>query len=133
LPVETIIEALAEATDDEEIAKRVAVVKATSKELAADKLVTGWPTLAEALGNDGEAIIAEFRRLLGLTITLADFAEVKHLPLDFLLVEVLHNLTEGGIGIPYKDISSETLVVKSLKSSQLEAIDRQDKQCGRPS
>jgi hypothetical protein len=114
--VETILEALAEATDDEEVAKRIELVKPTAEKLKADKPVTGWPKLAEVIGKDGQRVVTEFRRLLGLTITLADFAEAKRLPVDFLLAEGLHDLDEGGVGFAYRDAALKTIAVKIRKT-----------------
>jgi hypothetical protein len=114
--VEAIIEALAQATDDEELSKRVGVVKTTAEKLEADKPVTGWPKLAEAIGKDGGKVVTEFRRLLGLTITMNDFAEAKRLPADLLLAEGVHDLDEGGIGFAYRDAAGKTAAVKTRKT-----------------
>jgi hypothetical protein len=115
--VETILEALAEATGDEEIAKRIEVVKPTAEKLKNGKPVTGWPKLAEAIGKDGGKIVAEFKSLLGLTITLSNFADAKRLPLDFLVMtERLSDQPEGGIGIPYRDATGMEIAVKKRKT-----------------
>jgi DNA polymerase-1 len=111
--VQRLVEELGEATDDEQVHDRVELVKATDEKIRKGEPATGWPKLAEALGGDGAATVAEFRRRLHLTISLADLASHKRLPLDFLKAEGLHDLPLGaGVGIPYKDAGGKTLAVK---------------------
>src|SRR5262249_24498053 len=88
--VEAVVEDLAEVTGDEEIAKRTGLVRPTAERIRAHMPATGWPKLAEVLGGDGAAAVAEFRHRMGLTITLADLAGHKKLPVDFLEAEGLH-------------------------------------------
>jgi hypothetical protein len=109
---EAILEALARATADEETAKRVEVVRPTAEKIRQKKPATGFPKLAELLGPDGATMVREFKHQMGLTITLADLAGHKKLPVDFLEAEGLHDLPLGGVGIPYKDITGKTLCVK---------------------
>ncbi len=53
------------------------------------------------------------RDYLNSPLTLADFAEAKRLPVDFLEREGLHNLSDGrGIGIRYCDFDGAELYVK---------------------
>jgi hypothetical protein len=44
--------AVAEAAGDDEAKQRASTVKPTAKKLAADKSVTGWPSLVESVGKD---------------------------------------------------------------------------------
>jgi hypothetical protein len=50
--VETFIRAVATAAGDEETSKRADVVPRTSERVVGDQPVTGWPTLAGAVGED---------------------------------------------------------------------------------
>jgi DNA polymerase-1 len=110
--VQRLVEELAEATHDEQFNDRVNMVEATATRLRGKEATTGWPTLAELLGNDGAATLTEFKRRAGLTITLADLARHKRLPESFLQAESLHDLPLGGVGIPYKGAGGKTLAVK---------------------
>ena len=44
-----------------------------------------------------------FRIRLGLALTLKQLAEHSELPLEFLHGLGLHDLEDGGVGIPYRD------------------------------
>jgi hypothetical protein len=114
--VESIIETLTEATSDEEPAKRIALVRPTADKLQASKPASGWPKLALAIGKDGQKVVNEFRRLLGLTITPADFAAAKRLPVDFLAAEGMCGIAEGGVGFAYRDAAGRTITVKTRKT-----------------
>jgi hypothetical protein len=113
--VEALVEDLAEAVNDDDVARRLGAVASTADKIKNKKPATGWPRLAK-LCRGGEATVAEFRRRMGLTITLERLAAHKKLPLDFLQAEGLHDLPLGGIGIPYKDISGKTIAVKERRS-----------------
>jgi hypothetical protein len=110
--VEAIVEALAEATGDEEAEKRVPAVAATAAKLKDGRPVTGWPSVVEILGADGERVVAEVKHLLGLTINLADLAAHKQLPVAFLEGLGLHDLPAGGVGVPYCTLSGKAVVKK---------------------
>src|SRR5262249_27382493 len=58
---------LVEATGDDKAGRRTADLEDTARKLRDKKPVTGWPGLAKRLGTDGALVVAEFRRLLGLT------------------------------------------------------------------
>jgi hypothetical protein len=109
---EAIIEALVEATDDEEAQKRIEVVRPTAEKVRQKKTTTGWPTLAKVLGEDGAAVVREFRLKAGIAISLAQLAEHKRLPAEFLESLGLHDLALGGVGIPYRDASGRTVATK---------------------
>jgi hypothetical protein len=115
--VEAVVEALVEATGDEEAPKRVAAVAATAARLENCEPVTGWPTLDGLLGDcDGEVVL-EFRRRMGLVVTVEALARHKQFPADFLQAEGLHDLPDGrGLGIPYTDLSGKTVAVKERTS-----------------
>jgi hypothetical protein len=64
--VETIVEAIVEATGDEEGPKRLGLVGDTAAKLAEGKNVTGWPTLAKLLGDARDAVVRRVHELLGI-------------------------------------------------------------------
>ena len=82
--VEHFVEAVAEAADDDEVQKRVERVAETAKTIKAGGKATGFPSLAKAIGADGENIVRRLRLMLGLTIDLTTLAAHKKLPVDFL-------------------------------------------------
>jgi hypothetical protein len=108
--VQRLVSALGEATGDEETAERVKLVERTATRIHEDEPATGWKTLAELLGANGTSIVAEFKRRLGLVVSLVDLARHKCLPLEFLEEEGIHNLPFGGIGIPYHDAGDKITV-----------------------
>jgi hypothetical protein len=109
---EAIVEALAEATGDEETEKRVEVVRPTAEKVRQKKPTTGWPRLAEILGEEGASLVREFRLRLGIAVSLAQLAEHKRLPVDFLESLGLHDLALGGVGIPYRDARGRAIATK---------------------
>jgi hypothetical protein len=113
--VVAIVEALCEATADEEVQKRLARVVAAHEGLKASKSVTGWPTLAGVLGPDGWQVVGRARALLGLTITVEALAEHKRLPVEFLHEQGLRDLPEGGVGIPYRTPDGQEVVKRRVK------------------
>jgi hypothetical protein len=121
--VKRFIEAVAEKADDEEVNKRVGVVESTARKLRDGQPVTGWPTLAALLGPDGDGAVRRLLAELGVAtqITLAELAEDKRLPVEFLQSLGLQDLPEGGVGIPYRDAAGRTVEVKkrtALKASE---------------
>jgi hypothetical protein len=115
--VEHFIEAVAEAANDEEIQKRVEVVRPTAEKLAAgDANVTGFPKLSNLIGSNGqgEAVVRKLRADLGLNakVTLAELAEHKALPVEFLESLGLHDLSSGGVSVPYKDAGGKVIAEK---------------------
>jgi hypothetical protein len=109
---EAFLGAVAEAAGDDEIEKRLPRVAETAEKLRKNEKVTGWPSLADYLGNDGKNVVRRVRVLLGLTIDLERLASLKGLPLQFLQSLGLHDLPDGGVGIPYRDGSGRTVAVK---------------------
>jgi putative DNA primase/helicase len=63
---ELFVEFLAEQTGDEEAIKRVALVRDTAAKLRKGTPVTGWPKLAELLGNGGAQVVKELHGRLRL-------------------------------------------------------------------
>jgi hypothetical protein len=115
LPVEqaeAVVEALALATADEEVSKRVGLVRPTAEKVRRKEQATGWPRLAEILGTDGQSIVRAFRLKLGIVVSLAQLAEHKRLPVAFLESLGLHDLPLGGVGIPYWDAGGRTVATK---------------------
>jgi DNA polymerase I-like protein with 3'-5' exonuclease and polymerase domains len=110
--VEHFIEAVAETAGDDEPQKRVARVAETAERLKKKEKVTGFPKLAALLGADGSIVVRRLRVMLGLTIDLALLAAHKSFPAEFLERLGLHDLPEGGVGIPYKDGTGRTVAVK---------------------
>jgi hypothetical protein len=109
--VESLTAALAEATGYDQAEKEIAAVQTTAAKLKSSKPVTGWPKLIELLGTDGTQAVGQFRRLLGLTITVEDLAAHKQLPAGYLRALGLSDVAEG-VGIPYKDAGGKTVAVK---------------------
>jgi DNA polymerase I-like protein with 3'-5' exonuclease and polymerase domains len=107
-----LFEAVAEAAVDDEVENRLAVVQDTADKLKAQKPVTGWPTLAKLVGRDGDAVVSQLRHALGLTITLAELAADKGLPIEFLQGLGLHDLGHGGVGIPYRRRDGREPIIK---------------------
>jgi DNA polymerase I-like protein with 3'-5' exonuclease and polymerase domains len=70
--VERFVTALAAATGDDEARKRAAIVAQTAGKQQADKKTTGWPRLAELLGQDGKAVVSRALGWLGITSKKAD-------------------------------------------------------------
>jgi hypothetical protein len=116
--VEAFLVAVSEVAGDEEIAKRVEVVKPTEEKVKTRKPATGWPKLAELIGPDGEAVVRELRVRLGLTITLEQLAAHKELPVEYLQSLGLDDLPLGGVGIPYCDGSGQTVATKARMALQ---------------
>jgi hypothetical protein len=110
--VESLTEAVAEATGHDQTAQEVASVRTTAAKLKAGTAVTGWRRLLQLLGPGGGKAVGEFRRALGLTISLEDLAAYKRLPVAYLRGQGLHDLPGGGVGIPYKDAGGKTVAVK---------------------
>jgi DNA polymerase-1 len=111
--VRILVERLVELTQDEEGDKRLAILAATAEALKdSNARVTGWPRLITRLGKNGAPVVREFKARLGLTITLEQLAAHKQLPADFLRGLGLHDLDEGGVGIPYRDGSGKEVAVK---------------------
>jgi hypothetical protein len=63
---ERFIEALATATRDEELHKRVQAVALTGFKLSDNRQTTGWPKLGELLGPAGKDVVRRVRQWLGL-------------------------------------------------------------------
>ena len=106
------LEAVAETAGDDEIEKRLARVPETAEKLRKNENVTGWPSLAEYLGADGKNVVRRLRILLGLTIDVERLATLKGLPVVFLQSLGLHDLPDGGLGIPYHDALGQVVAVK---------------------
>ncbi len=58
--------AIAVASGDEEARMRAGKTKGTANKQAEGRSTTGWPRLAEVLGQDGEAVVRRVREWLGL-------------------------------------------------------------------
>src|SRR5438046_2664126 len=56
-----VVEQLAERTGDEEADKRLDLIESTRAALDEKRHVTGWPKLAERLGDGGKAVVREFK------------------------------------------------------------------------
>jgi hypothetical protein len=120
--VERFVEAVAEEAQDEEAGKRVGVVRPTDQKLKSKSgNVTGFPTLTQLLGDEGANIVRTLKVKLGLAITLDQLAADKALPIEYLCSLGLHDLPEGGVGIPYHDVAGKVLEVKirtALKATE---------------
>jgi hypothetical protein len=110
--VEDFVAAVAEAAGDDEALKRVGRVAETVARIKRGAKATGFPALARLLGDGGGDVVRRLRVLLGLTIDLPTLAAHKQLPVVYLESLGLHDLPEGGVGIPYKDGSGRTVAVK---------------------
>ena len=64
--VSAFVYAIAVAAQDDEPRMRAEKARGTAAKLEAGKKVTGWPKLAEVIGQDGEAIVRQAREWLGL-------------------------------------------------------------------
>jgi hypothetical protein len=99
--VEKFVEAVASAAGDEEVRDRVRNVQGTFEKIQHDEHVTGWPSLAELLGEKGGAVVTQVRAWLGLAestgrngraspppwpepIPLDEAQEVPEFPVDLL-------------------------------------------------
>jgi hypothetical protein len=117
-PIERItdfIGRVAEQAGDGELPKREAAVVDTLKRLAGGGRVTGFPTLARALGANGDQLVNKLRNDLGLrkVITLTELAEHKGFPIEFLESLGLQDLPGSeGVGIPYRDAGGKVVAVK---------------------
>jgi hypothetical protein len=105
----TLVEQLVVLTDDEEGEKRLQLFDATAQKLKDDDPVSGWPKLTKQLGAE---VVGQFKVRLGLCITLDQLGTDKKLPIEFLRGLGLHDLDEGGVGIPYHDAAGRTVAVK---------------------
>jgi DNA polymerase-1 len=110
--VEHFIEAVAEAADDAEVQKRVERVAPTAERIKKNQKATGWPKLTQVLGADGEKVVRRLRVMLSLLIDLQTLADHKRLPVEHLQSLGLHDLPQGGVGIPYRDGAGRTVAVK---------------------
>jgi hypothetical protein len=109
--VERFLEEVAEAAGDTEPQTRAAVVAPTARKLKADEAhVTGFPTVAKLIGRDGDAVVCQIKVLLGVAITLEQLALHKALPVEFLKGLGLHDLPQGGVGIPYRSRGGQEVV-----------------------
>jgi hypothetical protein len=95
---EALIAELARSVNDDY--PRTDLVQRTQERLQAGEPTRGWPALGKILGERGAAPLRQFRRLLGLLCTLEDLAAHKQLPVAFLQDLGLHDLPDGGVGIP---------------------------------
>src|SRR5690349_7601772 len=72
-----IVEALAEATNDDEVGKRTAMVQPAKDRVRKGEPTVGWPKLRELLGAD---VVNQAILLLGLAVNVAELARVRKLP-----------------------------------------------------
>jgi hypothetical protein len=110
--VEILVDSLAAATRDEERSSRVADVRSTATKIRENKPAFGWPNLAKLL-RDGWSAVADIRHALGLTCTLAELAEAKGMPLDFLRGLGVKDREGGGVEIPYRDLTGKTVAFRT--------------------
>jgi hypothetical protein len=113
--VEGFVEALCREAGDADVADRLQVVRETAKRLKAGETVTGAPTLARALGDDGERVVWRLRVALGFVITLKQLAASKGLPVAFLKLLGLEN-DYRGVLIPYKNAAGR-VVARRLRTA----------------
>ena len=64
--VENFIRAVATVAGDDEVEMRCNVATRTVEKIAAGEKATGWPKLADVLGEDGKAVVGRVREWLGL-------------------------------------------------------------------
>jgi DNA polymerase I-like protein with 3'-5' exonuclease and polymerase domains len=69
--VERFVEALALATQDDEVQKRVQAVALTAAKLQEDRKATGWPKLEGLIGENGKSVVRRVREWLGMAWTAA--------------------------------------------------------------
>jgi DNA polymerase I-like protein with 3'-5' exonuclease and polymerase domains len=74
---EHFVEALAQATRDDERRKRIQVVALTAGKLEQDRMTTGWPKLEEVIGQDGKAVVRRARQWLGMLRTASSTPSPK--------------------------------------------------------
>jgi hypothetical protein len=110
--VETLVDALAVATHDEERNKRVAQVRPTAVKIEQRKLASGWPSLAKGL-NGGWSAVATIKHALGLSCTLAELAEAKRLPVEFLEALGVRDREGGGVEIDYRDLTGKVIAKRT--------------------
>jgi hypothetical protein len=63
-----LFRALVVVTNDEERDDRLGVIPCTVEKLAGDERVTGWPSLAKALGDHGEGVVKKLHGWLGVKV-----------------------------------------------------------------
>jgi hypothetical protein len=111
--VEALVEALAEATADEDGAEaRVANVAGTAKKIKEKKPASGWPNLAKLL-KGGWPAVAEIKHALGLACTLAELAEAKRLPVEYLESLGVRDREGGGVEIDYRDLTGKVVAKRT--------------------
>ncbi|HEY7313303.1 MAG TPA: hypothetical protein VH643_28395 [Gemmataceae bacterium] len=113
--VESLIDALAVATSDEERSQRVAVVQPTAEKIQQKKPASGWPNLAKLL-KGGWFAVAALKHSLGLSYTLAELAEAKRLPVDFLESLGVRDREGGGVEIDYLDQTGRIVATRTREN-----------------
>src|SRR5262245_27336075 len=130
--VRAVVLALVDLVGDVKEDRRLAWIARTARRLQRQEAVTGWPTLVKELGGGpaAETSVARFRAALGLIATVEGLAQAKHLPEAFLRSLGLHDLPEGGVGLPYKDVGGKVVEIK--KRTKLTAKEGSLWPVGRP-
>jgi DNA polymerase I-like protein with 3'-5' exonuclease and polymerase domains len=67
--IEQFVKALASATRDDEVRKRLGILEATAIKCADNRKTTGWPTLAKLLVIDGDKVVRRVLEWLGIRPT----------------------------------------------------------------
>jgi DNA polymerase-1 len=110
--IEAFVGEVAERAGDEEARRRASSAKSTVDKFMAGEPVMGWTKLKSFLGQRGDdavrALISELR--LNRGVTLAELAEDKKLPVEYLMSLGLHDLPGGSVGIPYRGTNANPVV-----------------------
>jgi DNA polymerase-1 len=109
--VNAFVQFTAETAGDEELENRLDVVQSTHERFQAGEPFTSWKDLIRLKGDE---VVRQLQADLGIhtAITLADLAEYKALPVEFLQSQGLHDLPGGGVGIPHMDAGGKTVEAK---------------------
>jgi DNA polymerase I-like protein with 3'-5' exonuclease and polymerase domains len=101
--VERFVEALAQATRDDEQRKRVQVVALTAAKLGQDHKTTGWPKLEELIGQNGKEVIRRARHWLGMVQTPASAVRLlqryRPFPIEALPAPLAEYVRQGALAL----------------------------------
>lgn len=110
--VERFLEALVDATQDEEGLRRLQTIKHTHQQFQADNPIVGWPRLIQLLGDSGSMVVNRIQEWLNLpqwTHAIEQESSSPSLPSEAGELESLIERAEGELQQQYQPFPIEAL------------------------